>query len=166
MDPVDVEMAYRYSASRHYSLTMTCLITWMAWWELWPRRRHRGRRIYSLRWSLRGKRCPNIILKLLRRPVCFSFRHTSVILSGSGDHSGSGTWEWIAILKTRLLILPNTRRPFWSMWRTNTAANTDISRSLNLKTYRTPIPASPQWLPNLGNLLMIHMICPAMMKNT
>jgi len=49
--------------------TMTCLITWMAWCELWPRRRHRGRKTYSLLWSLHSNSCPNDILNWLLRPV-------------------------------------------------------------------------------------------------
>jgi len=105
----------------------------MGWWELWRRRRHRGRKTYSLWWSLHGKSFPNIILKWLQRPVCISFQHTSLILSGSCDHFGSGTREWISILKTRLLIQPKTRRPFRRMWWKNTASNTDVCRSLNPK---------------------------------
>jgi len=92
--------------------TMTCSITSLAWCELWPRRRQNWRKTYTLPWSLRGRRCPNIILKWPQRLVCFSFWNISLILSRSCDHLGSGTREWISILKTRLLILPNSRRPF------------------------------------------------------
>jgi len=70
------------------------------------------------------------------------------------------------ILKTRLLILPNTRRPFKRMRRTNTAQNIDVSRPLNLKAYQTTIMSPPQWFLDLVNLFMIIMICPAIMKNT
>ena len=146
--------------------TMICLITWMAWCELWPTRRHNGWKTYSVLWSLHGKSCPNIIVKWLQWLVCSSFRHTFLILSGSCDRLWSGTTEWISILKTRLLLLPNSRRSFWSMWRMNTALNTDVFRLLNPKTYWTTIPASPQWLIDLVNLLMNHMICPVIMKNT
>jgi hypothetical protein len=45
--------------------TTTCLITWMAWWELAPRSRHNARKTYSLLWSLHSRICPNIILKWL-----------------------------------------------------------------------------------------------------
>jgi len=66
----------------------------------------------------------------------------------------------------RLLILPNTSKPFCSMWRTNTAWNIDVCRSLSPKTYRRTISAPTQWLLDLLNLLMIHIICGATMKNT
>jgi len=96
---------------------ITCLITWMAWCELYPRRRHHGTKTYSFLWSLRSKCCLKSILESRQRLVCFSFRHASLILSRSCDRLGSGTREWIFILKTRLLILLNTRRCFWRMWR-------------------------------------------------
>jgi len=146
--------------------TMTCLITWMAWCELWPRRRHNARKTYCSPWSLHGRSCPNVIAKWLQRLVCFSFRHTFLILSGSCDGLGSGTREWILLLKKRLHILTNTRRPFWIMWRTNSALNIDVCRSLNLETYQTPISSPPQWVLDLVNLVLIHMICPAIIKNT
>jgi len=145
--------------------TMTCLITWMVWCELAPSRRHNGRNTYSLPWSLHCRSCPNIILKWLQQLVCFSFRHISWILSESCDRIGSGTREWILILKTRLRILSNTRRPLYIRWRTNSASNIDGSRSSNPKAYRTTISCSPHWLLGLFNLHMIHMICLAMMKN-
>jgi hypothetical protein len=66
--------------------TITCLITWMVWWELWPRRRHNERKTYSLPWSLRGRSCPNIKLKWFQRLVCLSCRQISLILSGNCDH--------------------------------------------------------------------------------
>ena len=146
--------------------TITCLLTWMAWWELWPRRRLNGRKTYSLPWRLQGRSFPNIILHSLQGLVCSSFRHISLILCGSCDRLGSGTREWILILKTGLLILPNTRRPFWSMWRTNTALNINDCQSLNLKPYWTTIWSPPQWLLDLVNHLKIHIICAVMMKNT
>jgi len=75
--------------------TMTCLISWMAWCDLGPRRRLDGRKTYSLPWSWCGRSCPNIILQWLQQLVCFSFWHISSILSGSWAHVGSGTREWI-----------------------------------------------------------------------
>jgi hypothetical protein len=42
-----------------------------------------------------------------------------LILSRRCDQLGSGTREWIFILKTRLLILHNTMWCFSSMWKTN-----------------------------------------------
>jgi len=98
----------------------------MVWCELWPRKRHNGRKTFSLLWSVRGKSCPNTILKWLQRLVCSWFRHISLILSRSCDRLGSGTREWILILKTTYFIIPNTWRPLWSMWRTNTAWDIDV----------------------------------------
>jgi len=51
-----------------------------------------------------------------------------------------------SILKTRLLQLPNTKRPFWRIWWRNSALNTGICQSLNLKAYCTPILSHLQWL--------------------
>ena len=146
--------------------TMTFLITWMAWCELWPRKRHNGRKTYSSLWSVRSKGYLNIILKSLQWLVCSSWQHTSSIPSGNCGHFGSGTRAWISILKKRLLILPNTSRPFWSMWRTNTAQNIDDCRSLCPITHWTTISAPSKWLLDLVNLLMIHTTCPAMTTKT
>jgi len=145
---------------------MTCVMTWMAWCKLWPRRRHNRRKIYSLPCSLHGKTCPNIILKWLQQLVWSSFRHICLILSGCCDRLGTVTRQRILSLKTRLLILPNTQRPYWCMWRTNIVLNINVCRSLNPKTYRTTISCSPQCLLGLLNLVMINMICAVMMKNT
>jgi len=145
---------------------MTCSITWMSWCELWPRRRHNGRKTYTLPWSLCSRDCSNIILMWLQRLVCFSFRHISLILSGSCDRLQSSTREFILILKKRLLILHNTRSPVWSMSRMNTVLFRDICRSQNPKPYRITISSLAQWLQHPVNLLMIHMICLEMMMNT
>jgi len=118
---------------------ITCSIIWMAWCNLWPWRRHNGKKTYSLPWSLRSRSCPHIIQKLHLRQICLSFRRISLILSGSCDHLRSGTWEWIWLLKRRLLILPNTRRPSWSMWRMNTVLIIDVCRRVNRKAYQTTI---------------------------
>jgi len=117
--------------------TMTLLILWMAWCELWPRRIHNGSKTYIFLWSLGGRGCPNIILKWLQRLVCYWFWHIPLILSRGCDCLRSGTSEWICILKMRLFILPDSRRPFWSMWRMNTVLNIDFYRVLN-----------PQNIPN------------------
>ena len=146
--------------------TMTCLTTWMAWCELWPRKRHNGRKTYSLLWSVHSKIYLNTILKSLQRLVCSSLRHISLFLSGSCGRLGSGTRAWISILTTRLLILPNTRRPFWGMWRSNTARNIDDCRSFSLITHWTTISAPSKSLLDLVNHLMIHTICPEMTTNT
>jgi len=112
---------------------MTCSITWMVWCELWPRRRHNGRKTYTSPWGLRGRSWPDNILKWLQPLVWFRFRHISLILCGSCDCLGSGTSESTLILKTRLLELPNTPRPFWGMGRTNPALNIDVCWSQHPK---------------------------------
>jgi len=145
---------------------MTCSIIWMVWCERSPRSRHNGTKTYTLPWRLHGRSCPNIIPIWILRLVCVWLRHIFLIVFGSFDHLGSGTREWILILKTRLLILHNTWRPLWCIRRKNTALNTDICRWLNLKAFRTTITSPPQLLLNLVNLLMIHIMCPAIMKNT
>jgi len=63
-------------------------------------------------------------------------------------------------------ILPNTRRPVWCMWRTNTVLNIDECLSLNPKMSRLATSAPLHRLPNLVNRLLIHMICRTMMKIT
>ena len=99
--------------------TMTCSIMLMGLCVLQLRVRLNGRKTYTLPWSLRAKSGPTLILKLLLRQVCGSFLHISWILCGSCDRVGSGRWEWILILQTRLHILPNTSRSLWSRWRIN-----------------------------------------------
>jgi len=145
---------------------MTCSIMWMAFCELWLGRQPSGRKIYTSLWSLRDKSCPNTMPKSLQRRVCFIFRHTYLILFASCNCLGKGTREWILILRTRLLILPNTQRHFGRMWKTNTARNSDDCRSLNMKNCRAMTSSILQRLPNLVNHLLIHMICPVVMKNT
>jgi len=86
--------------------------------------------------------------------------------SRSSDQLGSGRRELMSILRTRLYILTNTRRRFWSIWKMNTAPNQDICPSLDLKLHWVTISSIPQWHEDLVNLLKIHMICPVMMKNT
>ena len=109
---------------------------------------------------------PHIILKSHQRPVCFSFRRISLIISGSCNHSGSGTGRWILIPRTRLLILPNNRRPFWGMYRTTTVPNIDECPSWNSKMFRKAISSPLQSLVDLVICLLIHAIFPAMMKIT
>jgi len=98
--------------------------------------------------------------------MCFSFLHTFLILSGSCYCLEGGTKEWISIRWTRHPILHNTRTQFWSMWRMNNGPNIDACQSINSKAYQTAIQSPLQWLQNLFNNPLIHMICPAMMKNT
>jgi len=55
---------------------------------------------------------------------------------------------------------------FLSMWRMNTAPNIDMWRSINSKRYRAAILSPLQRLQGLINHPLIHMMCPAMMRNT
>jgi len=99
-------------------------------------------RPYYTEWLISGpgyvlplhRSCPNIRLKWLQQQVCISFLHRSLILSRSCDHIGSGTREWILILRPRPPILPNICRPLWSMQRMNTLQNIDMCRLINQKT--------------------------------
>jgi len=145
---------------------MPCSILWMSLCEFLLRRRLNGRENYTSPGSLRDRSSPNIMLKFLQQQVSFSWQHSLLIISGSCDHLGSGTREWILFLRTILLIPPDIQRHFWSMLRTNTALNIDDFPWLNLRAYRATICSLPQWHLDLINLLMIHMICPAIMKNT
>jgi len=145
---------------------MTCSITWMDWCELWLRTRPNGRKTYTLQRRLRARRCPNITLKLLQRPGFSSFHHISLILAGSCDHLGNGTMRWISVLRTRLLIQPKTRRQFWSIWGSMTVPMIAQCPLLNLKMFRTTTSRPLQRLLDSVNHLLIHKICPAMMKNT
>jgi len=110
----------------------------MALCKLWPRRRPNWRKTYTWPWRLRTRSCPNIMLKSLQRPVYYSFQQISLILAGSRDHIRCGTRQWLFILRTRLLILPNTRRPVCRMRRMNTVPNIDECPSLNPKKFRQP----------------------------
>jgi len=106
------------------------------------------------------------MLKWLEGQASVAFLHISLILSGSCDRLQCGTREWILILKTRHLILPNTKRPFWSTWSMNTVPNIDVCWSIETKAYRAAISSPPQRLLNPVNHPSIHMIWPAMMNNT
>jgi len=146
--------------------TTTCWITWMAWCGLWPRRRFNGRKTCSSLWSWLGRRFPNTTLKWYQWRPCFWFPHKSLIRSRSCDRLEIGTREWILILRTRHRTLHNTKTPFWSMWRMNTAQNIDMRRSVHSKQYWAAISSPPQRHQGLINHPLIHMICPAMMTNT
>jgi len=98
--------------------------------------------------------------------VCFSLLQISSILSGSRNCLGSGTREWTFILRARHPILPNTNRPFWTMWRINTARNIVVCWSIIHTVYRATMVLPPQQVRDLGNHPSIHMICQVMMKNT
>ena len=115
---------------------------------------------------LRNRCCRNTILTSLQRPVCFSYRQILFILSGCCDHSWCGTWRWIIIVMMRLLMIPNTRTPFWSKWKMNTVQKIDKCLSLNPKMSRMAITAPLPRLLDLVNHLLIHLICPAMMRNS
>ena len=102
----------------------------------------------------------------LQQRVCFAFQHISSILSGSCDRSGSGTREWILILRMRYPILPNTKSRFWSMWRMNTVPDMDIYLSVNPKGCTEMISSPWLRLQDPVNLISIHTRSPAMRKNT
>jgi len=63
-------------------------------------------------------------------------------------------------------ILPNTKRPFSSMWRTNTLRNINKYLPLYLKLFRASKFSPLQRLGDLVNRLLVHMICAAMRKIT
>jgi len=165
LDAVDVEEAYSYSTSRYHHIQWH-IRSYGCRYASFGQEEDSGMKTYTSLWSLGARSCPNIILKLLLRLQWLSFQHISLILSGSCNHLRSGTREWILILRITHLILCNTRRHFWSMWRMNTAPHMDVCLSLNPKAYHPTIFSLPQWLQDAVNLLMIRMIYPAMMKNT
>ena len=66
----------------------------------------------------------------------------------------------------RLSILPNTMMHLSCMWRINTVPTMDVWQSLNLKACRETISSLQQRLQAPVNLPLIHMICPAKMRNT
>jgi hypothetical protein len=49
------------------------LITWMAWCELWVRRKLNGKKTCSSGWGLLERCCPHTMLKWLQRWACFHF---------------------------------------------------------------------------------------------
>jgi len=108
---------------------------------------------------------PITMLKNPQCPVCFRFHNIFMILFGCCEHLARATSKWISILRTRLLILPNTRRHFWSMWKTNIVLNIDRSLSLDQTMLWVAISSPLHSLMDIVNLLLIHMICAAMMKN-
>jgi hypothetical protein len=80
------------------------------------------------------------------------------------------SWMWGKQMdifpRTRLLLLSNTTRHFWSVWRMNSVPNINIWLSLNPTAYYPSISSLPQWLQDLVNHPMIHKFCPVMMKST
>jgi len=115
---------------------------------------HPGILVWQLSDTPRGSQWPKYILLM------------SSILSRSCDRLGSGTMEWISILRTRHPILHNTRRSFWSRWRMNTVQLIDVCQSINLKVYQATISSPPQWHQDPVNHPLICMLCPTMLKNT
>jgi len=106
------------------------------------------------------------MLKWRQWHVCCSFQHICLMLSRCWDCLRSGTRDWIVILRMRGPIWSNCRRYCWSMWRINTAPNIDDCPSWHPSPYQATFPSPQHWLPDMVNLLMIHTICPVMMKNT
>jgi len=82
------------------------------------------------------------------------------------DPLGTGAREWISILGMRHHILPNTMRPFRSMWWMYTEPNIDVWQSVNSNTYWAGILFPPPQLQYAVNHPLIHMICPAMINST
>ena len=146
--------------------TMTCSTIWMVLCEHQLGKRLNGRKSYTLLWGLRDRRYPYIVLKYLQRPVCFLVQHISLICSGSWRHLASGTCEQILFLRTRLHILPGTKRHCLSMCRNTTGPNKNEFPSLNPKADRGTISSPLQRLPDPANPPLIQMIHPALMKNT
>jgi hypothetical protein len=146
--------------------TMTCFIIWIALCEIRLTRWLSERMTCCLKWSYLDRSCPNIVLKWVHRRVYFRWQHICSILSGKCTHFASGAMQWMFIVRTWHPVQPNANRAFWSMWRMNTVANIDVWRSRDLKVYRAAISFPPQWLQDSVNNPMIHIICPAMMKNT
>jgi hypothetical protein len=145
--------------------TMTYSISWMEWCELWPRRWLNEMKTCSSLWSELDRIFPNTMLKWLQWLAWFSCPHTFSILSGSCDGLASGTTEWIVILRTRHPKLHNSLRPFWSMWRMNTVPIIDVCRSIHSKPNRVAISPALQQLQGPINHSLIHMICPAIMRD-
>jgi len=106
------------------------------------------------------------MLKVLQQLVCFCFQHISLIHSGSCDHFRSVTREQISILRTRLLIVRNTKRCSWTMWRMNTVLNIDHGPSLNPKMHQSAISSTLERLLDLVYHLLVDVICPVMMNCT
>jgi len=101
-----------------------------------------------------------------QHPLCFLFQPISLIVSGNCNNLWTGTTQWIIILGTRLPLLCNTTRSFWSIWRTSNVPNFDKGLSYNLKTFWEPISSPRQRLLDLVICLLIDTICPAMIRNT
>jgi len=165
LDPVDVEKAYRYSAScspcpqwhvRSYGWRYAIL----------------SKDEMSMDWRLilRPKDCTTQaalrnVLKLLQWPVCCSFRHVLLFHSGHCDHLGSGTTELLLILTMTLVILPYTNTDLCCKCRTNTVPVIDEGRSSNPTVSQVAISSPLQPLVDLFNHLFICLNCPGVMKN-
>jgi len=92
--------------------------------------------------------------------------HIISILCGSWDRLESGTKELILIQTTKHPILPNSHRPFWTMWRMETVSNIDMCQSINTKVYWGAMISPQEWFQNPVNYPLIYMIRPAMMMHT
>jgi len=146
--------------------TMTCLIIWTVWFELPRRRSQHARKTCSSPWSQFNRSCLNTTLKWLQRRACYKLLHIFSIRFGLCDRLENGTSEWISILRMRHSILPNTKRPFWSLLRMNTVPNINVCRSISTKAHRAAIPSPRARLQDPINHPLIQMIGPAMMENT
>jgi hypothetical protein len=97
------------------------------------------RKSYSSLCSLLHRTWRNSMPKFLQWPGHFLIQHIFLILYRSWDHLYSGTREWIFGLRTRHLILPNTKTHFERIWRMITLPNIDVCLSINLKVYQATI---------------------------
>jgi hypothetical protein len=102
----------------------------------------------------------------LQWQICFSWLYRASILHRSGDRFRSATRKWLLIMGWRHMILPNTKSSRCTMWRMNTVPIIDKSRSINPNVYQATICSPQQWHQDLGNLLLIYVICAAMLNNT
>jgi len=161
-------MSKGHAVTLHHMIIVNNVVSilWMASCELNLSRIPNETKTYTLLWRFHDRSGPKILPKWLQQMVCFSFQRTFLILTIGCDHLGSGTREWILIVRTRLPLLTNTRMCFWRIWRMITVPNINVCLSLNPKVYWATISAPPQWLLYRVNLCMIHINCPAMMKNT
>ena len=125
LDPLDVNTAYRHFASGDYCFEWHDQSYGCCYVNLGYEVDSSNERLLLRREVCTTEAAVITMLRLLQWPVCFSVPNLSLILSLSCDHLGSVTREWTFILMTRLLILPNTKRPSWSIRRMNTVRNKD-----------------------------------------
>lgn len=125
LDPLDIEKALLLYILCWLS-TITHLSRWISLCELYLGRKLNTNKSKTSPWRLCARRGPEIILKLLQWWEYIAFWCTFFILLAFCNRVGSWTTDSILLLKTRPLILPISKRCFWSMWRINTVRNIAI----------------------------------------